>query len=71
MLSRDRDHFERAYPAAHAFITAANLRREAFALCRMSLRTPWQENRLAELLESAPACREPWFASLYEEGDES
>ena len=66
MLINDQEYFERKYPGADAFLTAAKLRQECFtlAMCKRNFSlTPWEESRLAELSQ-APACQEPWFLAL-------
>lgn len=66
LLVTDMEYFEKTYSDAVAFLQAGELRMEAFALARNPNRTPWQNDRLKELMENAPACMEPWFVDKIE-----
>jgi hypothetical protein len=63
LLTIDIDTFLERFPAAAAFINAAELRLECHHLAVTTELSPWQTMRLEQLLR-APACREPWFVDL-------
>ncbi len=66
MLAKDCQYFNDNYPSAAAFLFAANLRSECYALAISNNRNSWEEKRLRELL-ACPACHDPWFISLIEQ----
>jgi len=68
ILSKDQDDFDRCFPEAKRFLTAASLRYEAYMLLHLINKTdytPWQEDRLNELL-MIPACGVAWFKKMIE-----
>lgn len=63
MLVTDAEMFSAKYREAESFLTAAHLRYEAYCLALKPDRTTLERDRLQELLDNAPACKEPWFVA--------
>ena len=60
VLTRDRVTFEAEFREASAFLRAAELRRELYALALKDDITSWGRARIVAL-RTTPACSEPWF----------
>ena len=65
MLIHDQEEYERRFPEAVAFRTAAEIRSGVFTLCRRKVRSAVEERQLRSFMR-APAAREPWFLRLLE-----
>ena len=68
MLIHDQEEYERRFPRAAAFRTAADIRSQVFTLCRRKVRSAVEERQLRSFM-CAPAAREPWFIRLLEENN--
>ena len=68
MLIHDQEEYERRFPRAAAFRTAADIRSQVFTLSIRKVRSATDERHFRSLM-CAPAAREPWFIRLLEKNN--